>query len=46
MSAAAIDGKSDALFWREFGMVLALLFAFFIGIASNVTAKAKSLPLP
>ena len=30
--SAAIDGKSDALFWREFGVVLVLLFLFFIAM--------------
>ena len=29
---SATDSKSDALFWREFGIVLGLLFVFFVAM--------------
>ncbi len=35
---SATDSKSDALFWREFGIVLGLLFVFFV--AMIVLARA------
>lgn len=29
---SAVEGKSDARFWQEFGVILGLLFLFFIGM--------------